>query len=171
MFDDAQHVARRGLTQDPAVAGRVGHVRCQDRDGVTVVVVHGHERLESFGVEQRNITGKNDEGAFDSSGDRLSVGHSFENRGGLGRGVKDAQGALDRASRPRHLILVDDESLGGACESLAGHAIAIMANDDGGAEGLKTLGRRECVAKNAAPRQGMQNLGGGRTHTRSGSCG
>ena len=174
MLDDPRHLSGREVAHDAAVARRVLDLGREDRHGVPVGGVRREELGERARVEQRDVSGDDDDRAREAVTDPTSLvtlGDARLGRLGVGRRVEHTERALDRAARAGDVVLVDDEDRGVDAHRVARHRLAFVPDDDRHTLRAQTLRRGDGMTEHAAPREGVEDLGCGRSHPRSFACG
>jgi hypothetical protein len=79
-------------------------------------------------------------------------------------GVEHGQRALDRAAGARDVVLVGDQDPGRQGAGVRDDLVAGVPDDDHDAARLELLRGRDGVAEHRPPAEGVQHLGGARSH-------
>ncbi len=85
--------------------------------------------------------------------------------------VESGERALHGAARPRDLVLVHDDRVRVDRHRVLGDAVALVPHDDGEQRRVERARGDEHVPEQAAARERVQHLGGGRLHPRALACG
>jgi hypothetical protein len=138
--------------QDPAVTGGIVQVRGEDGDGVAVQLVDRHEFAERVGFEQRDITVRDDDGAF-QRGERVQC---------LQRNLDGAAGAGD-------FVLVHDQCPRRCGGDVLRHPVPFVPDDNSQGPGIQGLGGGEGVPNHGGAANRVENLRSPGLHPGAGS--